>query len=327
MSDIAYQNKDIALKYFGDALKNKNLTVYGLPNIRIKDTRPTNLPAIEVNELRMDNLFILEDSSFALIDYESTFGIHDIVKYVNYIARILKRFVRQEDGRNSERGRKRLPVIHLIIIFSADISDIDPNILDVGCMQLKIEPVYLLRMETEKVYSKIQYKVENKETLNDDEMLEMIVLPLTVKGKEEKRALAEETVRLAQEIQDEEQRMQALAGILTFADKVLDKEYAKRIKEVIGMNKVEKLFYDEGIETGIAKGMEMGVAEGRADLIRCIRKKLKKGYAVMEIAEVLELDALYVKKTADLIQSRPGDSDVEIAEKLFREERIQRTAG
>lgn len=319
MSDIAYQNKDIALKYFGDALKNKNLTVYGLPNIRIKDTRPTNLPAIEVNELRMDNLFILEDSSFALIDYESTFGIHDIVKYVNYIARILKRFVRQEDGRNSERGRKRLPVIHLIIIFSADISDIDPNILDVGCMQLKIEPVYLLRMETEKVYSKIQYKVENKETLNDDEMLEMIVLPLTVKGKEEKRALAEETVRLAQEIQDEEQRMQALAGILTFADKILDKEYAKRIKEVIGMNKVEKLFYDEGVETGIVKG--------RAELIRCIRKKLKKGYAVMEIAEVLELDDLYVKKTADLIQSRPGDSDVEIAEKLFREERIQRTAG
>ena len=323
MSDIAYQNKDIALKYFGGALKNKNLTVYGLPHIRIKDTRPTNLPAIEVNELRMDNLFILEDSSFALIDYESTFGIHDIVKYVNYIARILKRFVRQEDGRNSERGRKRLPVIHLIIIFSADISDIDPNILDVGCMQLKIEPVYLLRMETEKVYSKIQYKVENRETLNDDEMLEMIVLPLTVKGKEEKRALVEETVRLAQEIQDEEQRMQALAGILTFADKILDKEYAKRIKEVIGMNKVEKLFYDEGVETGIAKG----VAEGRAELIRCIRKKLKKGYAVMEIAEVLELDDLYVKKTADLIQSRPGDSDVEIAEKLFREERIQRTAG
>ena len=319
MSDIEYQNKDIALKYFGGALKNKNLTVYGLPHIRIKDTRPTNLPAIEVNELRMDNLFILEDSSFALIDYESTFGIHDIVKYVNYIARILKRFVRQEDGRNSERGRKRLPVIHLIIIFSADISDIDPNILDVGCMQLKIEPVYLLRMETEKVYSKIQYKVENRETLNDDEMLEMIVLPLTVKGKEEKRALAEETVRLAQEIQDEEQRMQALAGILTFADKILDKEYAKRIKEVIGMNKVEKLFYDEGVETGIVKG--------RAELIRCIRKKLKKGYAVMEIAEVLELDDLYVKKTADLIQSRPGDSDVEIAEKLFREERIQRTAG
>ena len=74
MGDIAYQNKDIALKYFGDALKNKKLTVYGLPHIKIKDSRPTNLPAIEANELRIDNLFILEDDSYALIDYESTFG-------------------------------------------------------------------------------------------------------------------------------------------------------------------------------------------------------------------------------------------------------------
>ena len=82
MGDIAYQNKDIALKYFGDALKNKKLTVYGLPHIKIKDSRPTNLPAIEANELRIDNLFILEDDSYALIDYESTFGIQDIIKYV-----------------------------------------------------------------------------------------------------------------------------------------------------------------------------------------------------------------------------------------------------
>ena len=106
MGDIAYQNKDIALKYFGDALKNKKLTVYGLPHIKIKDSRPTNLPAIEANELRIDNLFILEDDSYALIDYESTFGIQDIIKYVNYIARILKRFIRQEKGRRSGKGRK-----------------------------------------------------------------------------------------------------------------------------------------------------------------------------------------------------------------------------
>ena len=86
--------------------RNKKLTVYGLPHIKIKDSRPTNLPAIEANELRIDNLFILEDDSYALIDYESTFGIQDIIKYVNYIARILKRFIRQEKGRRSGKGRK-----------------------------------------------------------------------------------------------------------------------------------------------------------------------------------------------------------------------------
>lgn len=49
MSDIAYQNKDITLKYFADTLIDKSLAVYGLPHIRIKDCRPTNLPAIEAN--------------------------------------------------------------------------------------------------------------------------------------------------------------------------------------------------------------------------------------------------------------------------------------
>ena len=40
MGDIAYQNKDIALKYFGDALKNKKLTVLLLHNKRNTTTTP-----------------------------------------------------------------------------------------------------------------------------------------------------------------------------------------------------------------------------------------------------------------------------------------------
>ena len=61
MSEIAYQNKDVTLKFLTEALKHKSLGVYGLPHIRIRDAQPTNLPAIEANELRLDNLFILED--------------------------------------------------------------------------------------------------------------------------------------------------------------------------------------------------------------------------------------------------------------------------
>ena len=74
MKDIAYQNKDITQKFSAELLKNKSLAVYGLPDIYIKDLLPTNLPAVEANELRMDNLFVLGDDTLALIDYESSFG-------------------------------------------------------------------------------------------------------------------------------------------------------------------------------------------------------------------------------------------------------------
>ena len=38
---------------------------------------PTNLPAIQANELRIDNLFLLEDGSLALVDYESDYKHED----------------------------------------------------------------------------------------------------------------------------------------------------------------------------------------------------------------------------------------------------------
>ena len=135
MNPIAYQNKDITQKLSAEILKNKSLAVYGLPHIHIKDLLPTNLPAVEANELRLDNLFILEDDSLALIDYESSFSGKDIIKYVNYIARILKRYTKD--------NRLNMPKLHLIIIFSADISHVDPVALDIGCMKLCMEPAFL----------------------------------------------------------------------------------------------------------------------------------------------------------------------------------------
>lgn len=304
MSDIAYQNKDITLKLLTEALKHKSLGVYGLPNIRIKDARPTNLPAIEANELRLDNLFILEDDSLALIDYESTFSIDDIVKYVNYIARILKRFIGEHRG---------MPTLHLIVIFSADISQVKKEVLDIGCMKVFIEPAYLLGMDTEEIYFSLKEKVKQDGVLNGEELLELIVLPLTVKGKEAKQELVKNSIELAKCIRDERQMLQALSGIITFTDKIIDKEYAEYVKGVIMMTKVAQLIFDEGIE----KGKSAGRAEGQAQMIYCIRRKYEKGYTAAAIADILEQKIDYVENICKLIEDNPGCTDTEIAKKYM----------
>ncbi len=36
------------------------------------DIRPTNIPIVQSRELRMDNLFELEDGSVAILDYEKS---------------------------------------------------------------------------------------------------------------------------------------------------------------------------------------------------------------------------------------------------------------
>ena len=57
MPDIAYQNKDITSKILGEKLKHKSFAAYGLHTPKILQVLPTNLPAVEANELRLDNLF------------------------------------------------------------------------------------------------------------------------------------------------------------------------------------------------------------------------------------------------------------------------------
>ena len=88
---VAYQNKDISSKYFGERLKGKSLEVYGIKNSRIVGVRPTNLPVIEAKELRLDNLFEMEDGSLAIIDYESSYSEKNKVKYLGYVAQVSKR--------------------------------------------------------------------------------------------------------------------------------------------------------------------------------------------------------------------------------------------
>ena len=55
-------------------MREKSFAVYGVPMSRITEVLPVNLPAIEASEMATDNLFKLEDSSYAVVDYESSFS-------------------------------------------------------------------------------------------------------------------------------------------------------------------------------------------------------------------------------------------------------------
>lgn len=319
MGEIAYQNYDITQKLSAEMLKNKSLAVYGRPDIQIKDLKPTNLPGIEANELRLDNLFVLADDTWALVDYESSFTAKDVVKYVNYIARILKRYLTQNDG--------DFPQIRLLIIFSADIRGIQKKVLDVGCLKMKIDPVFLHGLNSRKIYRKLKCILTEKGKLSDDEILQMIILPLTVEGKKNKKKMLKKTVELAKQIENDEQKVRALAGILTFSDKFIDAEDARRIKEEIRMNKVTKLIFDEGLECGIEQGITRGITQGitlgitqggQQKVVFLIRKWNKKMNRE-EIAELLDENREKVERIIFLIEKYPEADDRMICEMMNRD--------
>lgn len=88
--------------------------MYGVELPKIKQVLPTDLPAIQANELRVDNLFLLEDNTFLLVDYESVYKAENKLKYLEYVLRVLQRY-QKVYGMEMQ--------IRVLIIYTADVKE------------------------------------------------------------------------------------------------------------------------------------------------------------------------------------------------------------
>lgn len=120
----------------------KSFAPFGLPDLKVTGLLPTNLPVIESNELRLDNLFLLDDGSVAIIDYESVFTKENFVKYLNYVARVVKRYA-------DRKQLEELKQIKVFVIYTADV-DWAADEYDLGDLILKIEAAYLVGQNTDR---------------------------------------------------------------------------------------------------------------------------------------------------------------------------------
>lgn len=291
MTEIAYQNKDITSKILGENLKHKSFAVYGINVPRICQVLPTNLPAIEANELRLDNLFLLEDGSLALVDYENDYDQADKVKYLNYITRTVKRCFEEGSTRAAE-----VPKIRMIVIYTADIKpEKTQAIFDVGCLQLQTEEAFLSIIDSKKTEIQLEEKIKNGKPLTEEEQMKFIILPLTHQGEEEKQKCIQRCFALAREVEDVKVQTFILSGMLVFSDKVVTREDSKRIREWIMLTKVGQLFEEEKLEYA-KKAVEEAVLEVRKEAEEATEKEkrntaaklLKKGFSTAEILEVIE---------------------------------------
>ena len=240
---ISYQNKDIEFKLLSESFKEKSFEAYGLKLPRIKEVLPTNLPDVSANELRIDNLFLLEDGTYALVDYESEDKTENRIKYVNYIARILKRFYHEN---------KIIPTIRMIVIYTGDVQTANDTFCT-GCMVLHMEQVFLQKLPSEEIYQQIHLKLNQNDTLTEQELMQMIILPLAEKGRKEKQKRIRQIIELAKQMQNEQEQKFVFSGLLVVSDKFITKEDAEIIRREFSMTKVGMLLMEEGMEKGMEK--------------------------------------------------------------------------
>ena len=236
---IAYQNKDIVSKLFGEQMKGKSLSLFGLnTNLKVIDIRPTNIPIVQAKELRMDNLFELEDGSIAILDYESQFKETNFTKYGYYIMNVINRYLNEG----------KTPDIHMMVLYTADIETAKTTLERTAC-RIKIEAAYLTGTPSEQWLIEIKESLANQ-IISDKTLMRLILLPLTYKDEEKKQETIKLCVNLAQKIPDKEQETFALAGILAFTDKIISNSTKKYIEEVLGMTQVGQMLMDKGRKEG-----------------------------------------------------------------------------
>ncbi len=280
-SHVVYQNKDVVSKYLAECFADKSFAVYGVKAPKIKAVLPTNLPVVEANELRIDNLFLLKDGSLALVDYESEYADENKIKYLNYIIRTIKRNMKQMD-----MFRK----IRMIVIYTADIMPGQTRSrLDVGCLQFQLEEAFLNTIDSEKVEERIRMKLKKRRKLTSKEQMEFIILPLTYQGKEAKQACIQRCFALAKEVRNEREQFFLLSGLLAFTDKVIDTEDAKRMEEWMKMTKVAQLFEEEKIAYGEEKARETAEVTAKVTAREIAGNMLCQGESVERVVSIVTI--------------------------------------
>lgn len=236
---------------------------------------------------------LLEDGSYAILDYESDYRIANKIKYGGYALRLLRRL--QKEGINIVDAK-----IRIIIIYTADVSRSQTqDALDAGDVVISTTEAFLLEIASEEVKARIWKKIHEKQMLDERDLMELIVLPLTYKGKENQRTAAQEAVLLAKEIEDETMQEMALAGILSFSDKIIDKKLANEIRRCLSMTKVGAIIakeMEESEEKGRQKGIQEGIQEG---ICAFVLDNLEENVPEERIVQKLQLRFQLPKATAE----------------------------
>lgn len=163
--------------------------------------------------------------------------------------------------------------VKMVVIYTADVECAE-EVYDLGGLILSVESAYLVHRDSNEIYRRLKGKLDEGLRLTEEELMELMILPLTVKGKEGKQEAIEKTVNLARELPEKSEQIKVMAGILTFTDKVIDKKYARRLKEEMQMTLVGQMLMEEGMqkgrEEGMQKGREEGIQRGREEGIQAL---------------------------------------------------------
>ncbi len=279
-TEIPYHHKDIIFKSLTEIFANKALDFYDINTAPIIRAEPANLPTITVQEKTMDFVFYLADDSYLHLEFQSTHGPEELERFLEYDVALY---------------RKRKKIIHTYIVYGAGITNASV-VLKCGSVEYRTKAIYMDGYDGDCIFNDLKDKIFAGTRLNELDQMKLAFLPL-MKSSHPKPERAIETIELAGMIHDESQRTFLTGCVIAISDNFIDKDYTRKILEVLRMSKVLRALEEEAKDEGLKEGLTKGRTEGKIEEKRSTAKKLlQRGLSVKEVTEITDLSIEEVTK-------------------------------
>lgn len=282
---ITYQAKDVLFKTLSEMFKDKALIMYGLDYPKIVEMLPNEFPQVKADERRADSIFLLEDGSILLLEYESNNRItENMYKYIDYVLRISRKYYEEN---------KIIKKINVAVIYASNIEKAEDN-FNIGSVGIDVKSVFMKNYDGDTIYKEVEKKIKNGIALEDIDLMNLILLPL-MKSMKDKHELIKDTIELAKEVKDEKNQYFIIAGVLTSTDKFIDEKYANTVRSWLKMTKVEKIFEKEkekAMEEAMNKGEKskaIEIAKNLMDILSIEMIAKKTGLSIEEVENLKKI--------------------------------------
>lgn len=160
-------------------------------------------------------------------------------------------------------------------------------------MTLRMEQVFVRKLSTVKLLDVVRKKIELGESLTEQELMKLIILPLAEKGNKNKQKRIIQVIEIADMINNEQDQKLVISGLLVVSDKFINREDAEKIRRKFAMTKVFQIFEEEkqeAIKESLNREREEGMLEGqKKEKIKVAEKLIRKGNDIKTIIEITDL--------------------------------------
>jgi len=235
--EISKHTNDLIQKHTAALLREIMPEFYGIKIGRVKELINPELPEIKVGGGGTDMVFLTDDDNYFHLGFETGEEAGDIVKHLNYDARLMQR-----DGRK----------VVTVIVYTADVKKA-PSGIKGETLVYNPHIVLMNDYDGDAIYATLNAKIAAGQQLDDKDILNLLFLPL-MRNTIPRRELAETSVTMAKTIPNHAKREACIAAAFAFASKYLNEDEKLKLLEEIKMFDMVDMILVKGAKD-IAKSM------------------------------------------------------------------------